>query len=210
MDAARAIIRETDNLDLPMRALSSRAMVSMSAPYALFGSKSGVVAAILEIDQIKFAEQRADLNSADLIEQHFDSLRIGMDFYASNQSFYRALFRMSSEISLDGQDPTRLNHGVFLARMKGAQGAGLLRSDLNVQAFSEMMTDLFSAGVRAWAGQGLNIESLYARLGYGYAIALSGAGSGKTISRMLRRATEFERLQNTILDRRGRRRRGRI
>ena len=95
VEAAREIIRETGTFDLPMRALSARARVSMTRPYALFGSKSGVVAAILAEDEVRFARQRAAVTSADLIEEHFDSLRLGMNFYGSDQPFYRALFRMT-------------------------------------------------------------------------------------------------------------------
>ena len=42
-----------------MRLLAARAKVSMTLPYALFGSKSGVVAAILASDYTLFAAQRA-------------------------------------------------------------------------------------------------------------------------------------------------------
>lgn len=191
--AARQIIRETGNFDLPMRALSARAKVSMTRPYTYFGSKSGVVAAILADDEVRFARQRAAVTSTDLIEAHFDSLRLGMNFYASDQPFYRALFRLSWDVSAGGHDPTRLNHPVFLKRIAGAKAAGLLRDTLEVAAFADVLTDLFSAGVRAWAILNRDVEWLHAKLGYGYAIAFAGAGTAATQTRMRHRLLHFER-----------------
>ncbi len=206
IEAARAIVRETGHLDLPMRTLCSRAKVSMTAPYALFGSKSGVVSAILAVDQRKFARQRAGLKSADALEEHFDSLRIGMEFYAAKQAFYRALFRLSGAASHGEDDPARLNHPVFLARMHVARAQGLLRPTLDVEAFTEILTDLFSSGVRAWAHCNWDIGHLHRRLGYGYAIALAGAGTAQTARRMQQRAVEFERSSVKATRRAGRRR----
>jgi AcrR family transcriptional regulator len=193
IDAAREIIRETGTFDMPMRTLSARARVSMTRPYTLFQSKSGVVAAILAEDEVRFARQRAAVTSVDLIEEHFDSLRLGMNFYGSDQPFYRALFRMTWDSAHGGGDPTRLNHPVFLRRMKAAREAGLLRDTIDPDAFADVLTDLFSAGVRAWARLDWDVERLHAKLGYGYALAFAGAGSPRTAERMVERITRFER-----------------
>ena len=198
LDAAREIIRETGTFDLPMRALSARARVSMTRPYALFGSKSGVVAAILAADEVRWSRQRATVASTDLIEEHFDSLRLGMNFYASDQPFYRALFRMTWDRAQDGGDPTRLNHPTFLRRMAAAQAAGLLREAVDAQALTEVLTDLFSAGVRAWAMLDWDVERLYAKLGYGYATVLAGAGAPDVAARMHQRSLVFQDLLKAL------------
>jgi AcrR family transcriptional regulator len=187
LDAAREIIRETGDFDLPMRTLAARARVSLSMPYTLFGSKGGVVSAILAIDQARFREKRAQLISADPIEEHFDSLRLGMDFYASDETFYRALFLLSADPPDQGSDPTRRNHEIFLSRMRKAHEAGLLRPEVDVEAFAEMLTDLFSSGVRGWATNGWSIPALEARLRFGYVTAFAGAGSAEVVERMRRR-----------------------
>lgn len=190
--AAREIIRETGNAELPMRLLAARAKVSMTRPYALFGSKSGVVAAILASDYVVFAAQRAALHSPDVIERHFDSMRLGLNLYASDQPFYRALFRMTWDTAQGGSDPTRLNHSAFVARMRAASEAGLLRPDVDPELCADVLTDLFSSSVRAWAVLGWDIERLYAKLGYSYAIAFAGAGSAPIAERMHARAAEFQ------------------
>lgn len=193
IDAARHIIRETGTFDLPMRALSARAKVSLRHPYALFGSKAGVVAAILALDEVRFARQRAEVQSADLLEEHFDSLRLGMNFYASDQPFYRALFRMSWDVAHGAGDPTRLNHPVFVRRMRAAHAAGILQAAVDPDGFADVLTDLFSAGVRAWAMLDWDVERLHAKLGYGYAIAFAGAGSPRTAERVAPRLLQFQR-----------------
>jgi len=194
VEAARQIICETGDFELPMRALSARARVSLRRPYALFGSKSGVVAAILAMDEVRWAQQRAAVASADLIEEHFDSLRLGMNFYGSDQPFYRALFRLTWDRAHGGRDPTRLNHPVFLNRMRAAHAAGLLREAADPDAVAGVLTDLFSAGVRAWAMLDWDVERLYAQLGCGYAYTLAGAGSPEVAERMRERSADFQQL----------------
>jgi AcrR family transcriptional regulator len=190
--AAREIIRETGNAELPMRLLAARAKVSMTLPYALFGSKSGVVAAILASDYVVYAAQRAALHSPDLIEQYFDSMRLAMNFYASDQPFYRALFRMTWDKAHGGSDPTRLNHPAFVAHMCAAREAGLLRPEVDPESCAGVLTDLFSSSVRAWAMLDWDVQHLYAKLGYGYAIAFAGACAAPIAERMHARAAEFQ------------------
>ena len=195
LTAAQQIIRETGTFDLPMRALSARAKVSMTRPYSIFGSKSGVVAAILAQNEARWRRERAAVESRDLIEEHFDSLRLGMNFYASDQPFYRALFRLTADRASGGEDYTRLNHQVFRQRMRAAHAEGLLRATADPDVVAEVLTDLFSAGVRAWAINDWDVERLYARLGYGYALALAGAGNPEVTARMIERSLSFQRLQ---------------
>ncbi len=59
LSVARELIQETGDFDLPMRKLASRAQVSLRTPYALFGSKTGLIGSILTEDQIKFREMTA-------------------------------------------------------------------------------------------------------------------------------------------------------
>jgi AcrR family transcriptional regulator len=93
VSVARDIIRETGDFDLPMRQLAARAQVSLRTPYELFGSKTGVIRAILKLDQQIFRVLARELTSADWLDNILDRVKLGVVFYAENQPFYRALFR---------------------------------------------------------------------------------------------------------------------
>src|SRR3546814_8853729 len=97
VSVAREIIRETGDFDLPMRQLAARAQVSLRTPYELFGSKTGVIRAILKLDQATFRVLARKLSSADWLDNILDRVGLGVAFYAESQPFYRALFRARAE-----------------------------------------------------------------------------------------------------------------
>src|ERR1700744_362650 len=78
ISVARDIVRETGNFDLPMRTLAARAQVSLRSPYEIFGSKNGVVRAILAADHALFLEQVKGLRSTDLLSNLFDRIQLGL------------------------------------------------------------------------------------------------------------------------------------
>src|SRR6185295_3324471 len=68
--AARELIRETGNAGLSMRAIASRAGVSLATPYNLLGSKRAIVLAVLQ-DVRDFQERFAHVRSSDPLERIF-------------------------------------------------------------------------------------------------------------------------------------------
>jgi AcrR family transcriptional regulator len=60
LDAARRLIRATGGTDFPMRRLAEEAEVSLVTPYNLFGSKSGVLYALLS-DSLERLDHAVDV-----------------------------------------------------------------------------------------------------------------------------------------------------
>lgn len=190
---ARDIIRETGDFDLPMRKLAARAQVSLRTPYELFKSKSGIIGAILKIDQKVFRDRAAELQSEDELENLFDRVRLGVDFYSENPNFYRALFRATQGYSGgDETDPAQENiHGFTVLTIR-AIDAGLIGPETDPRLFAQILTDIFAANLRTWAASDFDIQLSGLKICYGYALALAGVAPPPTDARMRVRALEFQ------------------
>lgn len=186
---ARAIIEKSGDFDLPMRKLAARAKVSLRTPYELFGSKNGIVGAILSEDQAAFRQVTAQLQSSDELENIFDRVRLGTDLYARNQPFYRALF-LASQTYKTGHDeePARESERSFRILCARARRAGLLREDIDPDRLGETLTDIFAANVRTWAHDAYDIGLLDLKIAFGFSITLAGAATPPVAERMRARA----------------------
>jgi AcrR family transcriptional regulator len=190
---ASEIIRETGDFDLPMRELAARAQVSLRDPYLLFGSKTGVIRALLKADQAVFHDQVRALQSPDVLENLFDRVRIGVEFFAANQPFYRALFRATQAYSGgDETEPARENLRAFRSMARRASREGFIEDDIDPDALGETLTDIFAANLRTWAASGVDIHLCYLKIGFGMAQLLTGAATPPHDGRMRRRRREFQ------------------
>lgn len=198
---AREIIRETGDFELPMRRLAARAQVSLRTPYELFGSKNGVIRAILKSDQKTFRERARQLQSADWLENIFERVNLGVSFYADNQPFYRALFRATQGYSGGVEtEPARENLLPFQVLSRRAQTAGLIRPEIDTDMLGETLTDLFAANFRTWANGAFDIGLVGLKIGYGFAMVFAAAAPEAHAARMRARALACQRAVQTFVD----------
>ncbi|WP_374575589.1 TetR/AcrR family transcriptional regulator [Phenylobacterium sp.] len=201
VSVARDIIRETGDFDLPMRQLAARAQVSLRTPYELFGSKTGVIRAILKLDQAIFRELAKELTSADWLDNILDRVSLGVRFYAENQPFYRALFRATQAYSGgDETEPARENLSAFRTLTRRAQLSGLIREEIDTSILGETLTDLFAANFRTWASSSFDISLVDAKIGFGFAMVLASAAAEPHASRMRERAMRYQLAVQSFVD----------
>ena len=193
LGVAREIIGETGDFDLPMRTLAARAQVSMRTPYQLFGSKRGLVSAILLADQAVFKQVSADLASTDTLDNIFDRVRFGISFYADKEHFYRALFRAVEGHQDSRHDPVQDNLRSFQILASRAQRDGFLTPDANIALLGETLSHLFASNLRTWALGAFNIQMVHPKVGYGFALALSGVATTETRIRLAGKAAAYQR-----------------
>jgi AcrR family transcriptional regulator len=198
---ARQIIRETGDFDLPMRQLAARAQVSLRTPYELFGSKNGVIRAILQSDQAVFRERAKKLNSADWLDNILDRVNLGVVFYADSQPFYRALFRATQGYSGgDETEPARENLPAFRTLARRAQVAGMIGPDVDTDILGETLTDLFAANFRTWASSTFDIHLVDLKICYGFALVLASAAPEPHATRMRERALAYQQAIQTFVE----------
>jgi AcrR family transcriptional regulator len=190
---AAEIIRETGDFDLPMRELAARAQVSLRDPYQLFGSKAGLITALLKADQAVFHDKVRALPSSDVLDNLFERVRIGVEFFAENQPFYRALFRATQGYSGgDETEPARENLRAFRSMARRASREGYIEDDIDPEILGETLTDIFAANLRSWAAGGFDIHLCYLKIGFGMAQLLTGAATAPHDVRLRERRRKYQ------------------
>jgi AcrR family transcriptional regulator len=194
MRVAREIIRESGAFDLPMRQLATRAQVSLRTPYELFGSKTGIIRAILKQDEANFGRLIRATRSANRFDSFFQANKAGIAFFASNQPFYRALYQATQAYSGGEEtDPAREeNAGVRRFAVKAIK-AGLIDPAVDPHVLYETLMDIFAANLRAWAASSFDIQLVEYRIGFGQALVLAALARPPHDAALRRRAADFQR-----------------
>ena len=178
IDAARALIRETGNAGLSMRALAARAGVSLATPYNLFGSKRAIVLAVLQ-DIREFHERFSHLRSADPMERLFFALDMAVGFYVADPPFYKvlwaAVFDVSDDVRTEIFNP---KHSAFWRGLIGdAVEAGAISNEIDPDLLLRQLDFLFRCNMLDWVVGELDPDILAPAIRYGYALMLLGASS---------------------------------
>jgi AcrR family transcriptional regulator len=182
---ARDLIHETGDFDLPMRLLAARAQVSLRTPYEYFGSKAGLIGAILQQEIEIFKVLVADRRSADELEHLFDRVQWGIDFYAKNQPFYRSLFRATEAYSPGHyEEPARENVRSFQILCRRAHRAGLIRPEVDPLQLGDTLTDIWASNVRTWARDEYEIQLVSRKINFGFACVLAGVATEPAATQM--------------------------
>lgn len=177
-----------------MRELASRAQVSLRTPYQIFGSKGGVVRALLLRDQERWRARRRALPAGSILDRYFLVLSEGVAFYAENQAFYRALFRTTVSYAEGAEaDPGRDKPERFRVFCENAIAGGVLEPAADPAVLGEALTDIFAANVRVWASSSYDVAFLEARVGYGWAMLLAAAARPQHVTELKARAEAYQR-----------------
>lgn len=176
--AARDLIRETGNTGLSMRALATRAGVSLATPYNLFGSKRAILLAVLD-DIREYLDRFAHLRATDPLERLFGALDICIEFYVADPSFYRTIWAALFDPSDDFR--SQIFNSKRAAFWEGLVGdvakAGVIAPDINTELLFKALDRSFGAAMLDWVTGELNQAQLGPAIRHGYALILKGAAS---------------------------------
>ena len=178
--AARDLIRETGSTDLSMRTLASRAEVSLSTPYNLFGSKRAVVLAVLE-DERDFVTRFRQLKPRNSLDRIFAAHDLAFSYYTGDPAFYRTLWR--ALLNTNGEDDTGLatperleqTRAVWRGMVSAAERDGYLNSALPIDLVLQTMSHVTGGALLSWAMGSLSTRALTPTVAIGYALCLKGA-----------------------------------
>jgi AcrR family transcriptional regulator len=192
--AARDLIRETGDAGLSMRAIASRAQVSLSTPYNLFGSKRAILIAVLE-DIREFHERFSRLRRTSAVERIFQALKLSIGFYVEDPDFYRTLW--TGMFDLSGKEvraaldrPER--DAFWLSLVEAAAQEGALLPQIDSVALLRDLDLTFAAVMMNWVLGALDVSELQAAAGYGYALTLRGAATAAWQERLAEQIGVFQ------------------
>lgn len=191
--AARDLIRETGNTGLSMRALAARAQVSLATPYNLFGSKQGIVLAVLD-DVREYQGRFASLRSVDPLQRLFTAVDMAIEFYLGDPRFYKTLWAAVFDAS-DDVRPEIYNHkrnDFWRGLIHDAFEAGALRKSVDGDLLHRSLDRVFGAAMLEWVVGELSDDQLAPTIRFGYALMLKGAASPKWRAPLAARLTEAQ------------------
>jgi AcrR family transcriptional regulator len=199
VSAAREIIRETGRTGLSMRSLAARAQVSLATPYNLFGSKQGVLDALLQENLEMFRLALSRSVSRDPIERIFDVVALAAEFYLADQKFYKALY-----LALFEAENVELRHLYSAGRQQFWESLVLdaiashhIEAGVDPTALSRTLRYIFTGALHGWATAGIEPSGLEAELGYGVSLVLYASATEEARGRIQPRVMGY---QQQILD----------
>jgi len=177
VQAARALIRETGETGLSMRALAERAKVSLSTPYNLFGSKQAVLAALLDADIADY-QARLRRRGGDALDTVFDAVKLGSKFFAREPEFYRAVL---AAVYGAGSEYRNVFRGPRRAFWRGlvddAIANGFIAKEIHTEAFATNLVLIYFAAIMDWVSGEMSLREMELRVQYGFALCLLAAAT---------------------------------
>jgi AcrR family transcriptional regulator len=196
LDAAVELLRRGGADALNMRALAEAAGVSIATPYNIFGSKEAVLLAVMEAD---LARQQARYDSrprrsiGDLLAACTETIEQLTKDPEYNRALLTALAQTgNSDLRLLVNGPRYL---IWKGLLRGAQDAGELRKDFDLDALTITVCQQLSAPVMEWVLEGLDAPELAARSRLGFALVLLGAATERSRTAL---ETEYRKAQQQL------------
>lgn len=196
VEAARALIRETGDTGLSMRAIAARANVSLATPYNLFGSKRGIVMAVLE-DAREFAERFAALKDLSAIERIFMAVRITLAYHVQDPELYRTLWvalldPRANDNELWAELITPQNSQFWRSLLEEAKADGAIADDIDMDLLQATLNGRFGSVILTWVLGGSSVHELTPGACFGYASALCAAASDSFRPTIRARMLDFQ------------------
>lgn len=191
VDAARALIRSTEQTGFSMRQLAVEANVSLVTPYNLFGSKQAILVRLLDEDIGGFAQELA-LNTSDALDKVFDAVSLGKDWFARDEAYYRTVLgAVYTESGADYRAAFRTPRRALWRRLViEAIDAGFLEETPHVDTLTAHLAGIYLINILEWVYGDIAIELMEARTHYGFALALMGHAKADYAERLRQRVRD--------------------
>ena len=164
--AAERIIRSDGAARLTMRRLAEEAQVALRSPYNLYGSKTGLLIALLDrVNAVLFQDFRSD--GADwVLNEMIHTLDKTQKFYEADEEYHRGIFW---EIMISDHPEAREDGHSNIVRIVTemtvrAKAAGELRDGVDAIALGEQLGLSILSTMGSWAGGNLSMAQTIAHI----------------------------------------------
>lgn len=194
LTAARELFRETGEDGLSMRGLAKRANVSLATPYNHFGSKQGVILALLNRESDQFLAEFQYKESDDSIARIFDFVDLSFDLYATDPVYFKALL-----LSLSRSEDAELRQGLrkpraaFLKRLlRDSLGCGDLKSDVSIGLVGRSLFGIYLFFIQEWTYGIISLDRARMETEFNYSVVLLALAADHTREKLLERNRRLE------------------
>jgi AcrR family transcriptional regulator len=201
LEAARKLIRRTGGTGFSMRRLAGEAEVSLATPYNLFGSKGGVLYALLNASLEKVDRAADTFSSSSPVARVLEIAGIAADVYARDAAFYRPLMQFLLGARDAEHRPRFLEQSLrrWTRTVQAAARHGLLPESVDVALLARQLMINFIGVLDLWVHEELDEEAFRAQSLYGSTLlVLAHAPAGARPSLLERLQTIEVRLPRDL------------
>jgi AcrR family transcriptional regulator len=174
LEAARRLIRATGGTDFTMRHLADEAEVGLVTPYNLFGSKNGVLYALLMSQSLQLLDRPVKVRpSAKPVTAVLELAGAAADRYVNDASFYRPLIRAVFGVHDRVHRPRAIEGSLRLwsRSVEVARRGGLLARSVDPELLARQLMITFIGGLELWIHEDFpDDEAFRAQTLYGSAL----------------------------------------
>jgi AcrR family transcriptional regulator len=194
LDAAGLLIRETGGTDFTMVTVADKAEVSHATPYNLFGSKNGLLYALLNrsLDEVMRGALRFAAPSP--LEHAVEAGDIAAEIFARDPVFYRPLFLVLLGVRDDVHRPRFMERSLDYWRrsLDGLAETDAL-DDGDRDDLARALLVHFAGVLELWIHRDLDETGFRAQVTYGIALHMLGFSEGTTRARLRKRMNDARR-----------------
>jgi len=194
LDAAGALIRETGGTDFTMVEVADKAEVSPATPYNLFGSKNGLLYALLNRSLDEVLRGVVSFSSPSALEHPLEAADTAAELFARDPVFYRPLFLVLLGVRDDVHRPRFMERS--LDYWRHSLGGMLVAKELDARARDDLARALlvhFAGVLELWIHGDLDEAGFRAQVTFGTALHLLGFSEGTTRARLRKRMKDARR-----------------
>jgi AcrR family transcriptional regulator len=195
LEAARKLIRATGGTAFSMRALAGEAEVSLATPYNIFGSKSGVLYALLNASLDKVDRAAVTYSSSSPVARVLEVAGIAADVYARDAAFYRPLMQFLLGVRDVEHRPRFLAQslGRWTRTVHAAMRHGFLPRTIDAGMLARQLMINFIGVVDLWIHEELDDDAFRAQSLYGLTLLVLANAPPEARPRLSARVRTIER-----------------
>jgi len=195
LDAAGALIRETGGTDFTMVEVADKAEVSPATPYNLFGSKNGLLYALLNRSLDEVLRGVVSFSSPSALEHPLEAADTAAELFARDPVFYRPLFLVLLGVRDDVHRPRFMERSLDYWRhsLEAAARGKWLGGEVDREELSRALLIHFAGVLELWIHGDLDEAEFRAQVTYGTALHLLALAEGTTRARLRKRMKEAKR-----------------
>ena len=194
VDAASVLIRETGGTEFTMVNVAGKAEVSPATPYNLFGSKNGVLYALLNRSLDEVFAGTLHFASPSPVEHAVEAGDIAAQIFARDPVFYRPLFLVLLGVRDEVHRPRFMERSLeFWTRSLDAMAEGGMLDGTERDDLARALLIHFAGVLELWIHGDLDEAGFRAQVSYGISLHVLGLASGTDRARLLRRMKEAKR-----------------
>ena len=186
LEAARRLIRKTGGTSFSMRALAEEAEVSLATPYNLFGSKGGVLYALLNRSLDELTSEVLTFSTEDPIEHVLEAGAVAADLFARDPGFFRPLFQFLLGVRDEIDRPRFMDRSLEYWRdaLRAADERGLFPEEIDREEFARQLLVHFAGVLELWVHEELDGPGFRVQIAYGAALLLSNIADRRSRARL--------------------------